>query len=440
VRSRNTFKVYLLFLGKCLSSERSIKTVFRGVALQKKRLFHEIEELQAEMVKTLMALIRLPAIGPENGGDGETQKAEKLTQILHDTDFDKIEFYDSEDSRVLSGKRPNIVAYCRGGTDAKRLWIITHLDVVPPGEEQRWTMSKPFEPKLKDNRVYGRGSEDNGQSLVASLFAIKAIKRLGLTPKRTVALAFVADEEQGSTYGIQHLIDKGLFRKDDLIVVPDGGSGDGSFIEVAEKGILWFRLRTFGKQVHASLPNTGLNAHRVGMQVALALDKVLHKKYSRKDEQFDVPWSTFEPTKKEKNVDAVNIIPGEDTLYFDCRVLPSYSLDEVLSEITRITEEFEKEAGVKITVEVLQKQAAPETNDGNSEVALLLKRAIRESRGLDVRVGGIGGGTCAAFFRKAGFPAVVWSTVDEVAHQQDEYSKVYNMVNDTKVFALLAMS
>jgi len=172
----------------------------------------------------------------------------------------------------------------------------------------------------------------------------------------------------------------------------------------------------------------------------LALDRMLHEKYSRKDERFDVPWSTFEPTKKEKNVDAVNIIPGEDTLYFDCRILPSYSLDEVLSKITRITKEFEKETGGKITVEVLQKQAAPETNDDNSEVAMLLKRAIRESRGLDARVGGIGGGTCAAFFRKAGFPAVVWSTVDEVAHQRDEYSKVDNMVNDAKVFALLAMS
>ena len=53
-----------------------------------------------------MALIRLPAIGPENGGDGEIQKAEKLTQILHDFDFDKIERYDAEDSRVSSGKRP----------------------------------------------------------------------------------------------------------------------------------------------------------------------------------------------------------------------------------------------------------------------------------------------------------------------------------------------
>jgi succinyl-diaminopimelate desuccinylase len=408
--------------------------------LQNQKLFHEIEQLQPEMVKTLMALIRLPAIAPENGGDGETQKAKKLTQILQDTDFDKIERYDAEDSRVSTGKRPNIITYYRGETDAKRLWIITHLDVVPPGEEQMWTMAKPFEPQLKNNRVYGRGAEDNGQSLIASLFAVKAIKRLGLKPKRTVALAFVADEEQGSNYGIQHLIDKGLFRKDDLIVVPDGGSGDGSFIEVAEKSILWFKLRTFGKQVHASLPNTGLNAHRVGMQVALALDKMLHEKYSRKDDKFDVPWSTFEPTKKEKNVDAVNIVPGEDTLYFDCRILPSYSLDEVLSEITRITKEFEKEKGVKITVEILQKQASPETNDANSEVARLLKQAIREFRGLDARVGGIGGGTCAAFFRKAGFPAVVWSTIDEVAHQQNEYTKVDNMVNDAKVFALLAMS
>jgi succinyl-diaminopimelate desuccinylase len=414
--------------------------VFRGVTLQNQRLFHEIEQLQVEMVETLMALIRVPAIGPEDGGDGENQKAQKLTQILQDAGFDKIERYDAEDLRVSSGKRPNIIAYCRGEIDAKRLWLVTHLDVVPPGEEQLWTVSKPFEPQLKDNRIYGRGAEDNGQSLIATLFAVKAMKRLGLKPKRTVALAFVADEEQGSVWGIQHLIGKGLFREDDLIVVPDGGSGDGSFIEVAEKSVLWFRLRTFGKQVHASLPNTGLNAHRVGMQVALALDRMLHEEYSRKDELFDVPWSTFEPTKKEKNVDAVNIIPGEDILYFDCRILPTYSLDEVLSKITQITGEFEKETGVKITVEVLQKQAAPETNDGNSDIAILLKKAIRESRGLDARVGGIGGGTCAAFFRKAGFPAVVWSTVDEVAHQPDEYSKVGNMVNDAKVFALLAMS
>jgi succinyl-diaminopimelate desuccinylase len=406
--------------------------------LQTQQIFEQIEKLKPEMVNALMQLIRVPAVGPENGGEGEMQKAEALTEILEKAGFDKIERYDAEDSRVPSGKRPNIVAFCNGETDTKRLWIVTHLDVVPSGEESLWKTTKPFEPLVKDNRVYGRGSEDNGQSLVASVFAVKALKLLGLKPKRTVALAFVADEEQGSTRGIQHLIGKGLFSKGDLVVAPDSGNEDGSFIEIAEKSILWFRVRTLGKQTHGSLPNKGLNAHRVGMQVALALDTMLHAKYNAKNNYFDVPFSTFEPTRKDKNVDAVNIVPGEDVEYFDCRVLPSYSLDEVVTDIGNVVAEHEAKTGAKIQLEMLQKQSAPAMVDAGSEMVVLLKKALKEARNLDARVGGIGGGTCAAFFRKAGISAVVWSTVDEVAHQPDEYSRIGNMVEDAKVFVLLA--
>jgi succinyl-diaminopimelate desuccinylase len=390
------------------------------------------------MIETLMQLIRVPAIGPENGGDGEKQKAETLTKILESVGFDKVERVDAVDSRVPSGKRPNIVAYLNGEKDTQRLWIVTHLDVVPPGEESLWTVTKPFEPILKDDCVVGRGSEDNGQSLVSSVFAVKALKLLGIRPRRTVALAFVADEEQGSILGIQYLINKGLFRKDDMVLVPDSGKENGNFIEIAEKSILWFKIRTVGKQVHASLPNKGLNAHRVGMQVALALDKMLHEKYSLKDSLFDVPESTFEPTKKEKNVDAVNIIPGEDVLCFDCRILPNYDVDEVITEVNKIIAEFEKNTRATIKLEILQKQVAPATDDGAAEIVTLLKKAIKDARGVDARVGGIGGGTCAAFFRERGIPAVVWSTIDEVAHQPNEYAKVENMVSDAKVFALLA--
>jgi succinyl-diaminopimelate desuccinylase len=139
-------------------------------------------------------------------------------------------------------------------------------------------------------------------------------------------------------------------------------------------------------------------------------------------------------------VDAVNIIPGEDTAYFDCRILPNYDVDEVLAEITRVTAEFEKKTGAKITLEILQKQTAPNLKVGNAEIVALLKKAIKETRGLDAKVGGIGGGTCAAFFRRIGIPAVVWSTIDEVAHQPNEYAKIENMVNDAKIFALLAIS
>jgi succinyl-diaminopimelate desuccinylase len=402
-------------------------------------LFREIENSRAEMVETLMALVRIPAIGPENGGEGESKKAEKVSQLLGGVGFDEVQHFDAEDSRVPSKKRPNFVAFVRGDI-GKRIWIITHMDVVPAGDSDLWTVAKPFGPVLKDNRVYGRGTEDNGQSLVASIYAVKAIRRLGLKPKRTVALGIVSDEEQGNTLGIQHLIDKGIFRKDDLILVPDGGSEDGSFIEVAEKSILWFKLHTIGKQSHASLPNKGLNAHRIGMQISLALDRMLHEKYALKDEKYDVPESTFEITKKDSNVEAVNIIPGEDTVYFDCRILPNYDVDEVLSEIMKVIAEFEKNTGAKISLEVLQKQVSKDSKSADSEIVVQLKKALKDARGLEARVGGLGGGTCAAFFRKAGFPAVVWSTVDEVAHQSNEYSKVQNMVNDAKVFALLALS
>jgi succinyl-diaminopimelate desuccinylase len=408
--------------------------------MDKAKLFNELDGLKHEMEEALIALISIPAIAPENGGDGEGLKAQRLTQLLQEIGFDKIEHYNAADQRVSSGNRPNIVAYFNGESDEKHLWIVTHLDVVPSGEEAAWTVTKPFKPILASARVYGRGSEDNGQSLIASIYAIKALKRLGLKPKYTVALAFVADEEQGSALGIQFLMDKGIFKQNDVVVVPDAGNENGSFIEIAEKSILWFKLRTLGKQTHGSLPNKGLNAHRIGMQVALALDKMLHEKYFFRDYKFDVPESTFEPTKKERNVDAINVIPGEDIVYFDCRIHPSYELDEVLGDINSLLSYYEEKTGAKINLEVLQKQASPELENDSSEIVSLLKAALKEARGLDANVGGIGGGSCAAFFRKIGIPAVVWSTVDEVAHQPNEYSKVQNMVEDAKVFALLAMS
>jgi succinyl-diaminopimelate desuccinylase len=408
--------------------------------MQYQNIFSEIEELKNEMAQALMELIRVPAIAPENSGEGELRKTEKLTQILEAIGFDETKRFDAEDERVPSKKRPNIIAYYYGENKAEKLWIISHLDVVPPGEESLWTITKPFEPTIKEERIYGRGSEDNGQSMVASIFAVKALKNLGIRPKRTVALAFVADEEQGSRYGIQHLIKQGLFNKDDLIVVPDGGNENGSFIEIAEKSALWFRVRTIGKQTHASRPDKGLNAHRIGMEYALALDKMLHEKYSLKDEYFDPPESTFEPTKKDKNVDAVNIVPGEDITCFDCRVLPNYNIDEMLNDIHGLAEEFEKKTGAIIKIEILQKSVAPRPTDASAKIVSMLTEAIRKVRGTEPKVGGIGGGTCAAFFRKIDVPAVVWCTIDETAHQPNEYAKIENLINDAKIFACLAIS
>jgi succinyl-diaminopimelate desuccinylase len=402
-------------------------------------LFSLIEKYREEMVHTLMDLIRIPAIAPENGGEGELMKAEKLTEKLKAMGFDRIERHDAQDERVRQNVRPNIVLYLDGKISGEKLWIVTHLDIVPPGEESLWTLTKPFEPTIKDGRVYGRGSEDNMQSMISSIFAVKALKELRIKPKRTLALAFVADEEQGSKYGIQHLITQDLFKPEDLIIVPDSGKEDGSFIEIAEKSALWFRIRTIGKQAHASRPGTGLNAHRVGMQFALALDKMLHEKYADKDEYFDPPETTVEPTKKDPNVDAINIVPGEDVTYFDCRILPRYSMEEFLGDINKLAREFGNKTGTSIKIEPIQKTVAPRPTDAHARIVEMLRETVKDVRKIDPKVGGIGGGTCAAYFRRAGLPAVVWSTIDEVAHQPNEYARIENIVNDAKVYASLAV-
>lgn len=414
-------------------------------------VFKEIEALREDMINTLMELIRIPAISPDSGGEGEYDKAQKLLEIIKDWPFDKVEVYNSPDKRAKNGVRPNILAYYYGeqGEKSPRLWILTHLDVVPPGDLGKWTVTKPFDPVVKDGKVYGRGSEDNGQSLVASLYAVRALMNLGIRPKRTIILAFVSDEETGSKYGLEWLVKNHpeLFRKDDLVLVPDGGNKEGTFIEIAEKSILWMKIKVKGKQVHASMPGLGLNAHRVAIDYTKALDDLLHRKYNARDELFDPPESTFEPTMGGNPSDAPNIAPGEHEVVFDCRVLPQYKLDDVLSDAQEVAEEikekYRKEVNGKvlpdIKVEVLQRLDAPAPTPKDSEIVKLLRRAIKEFRGKDVKIGGIGGGTFAAYFRKLGIPAVVWATLDEMAHQPNEYAKIKNMVEDAKIMAALAL-
>ncbi len=387
-----------------------------------------VESERDEMVKTLCDLIRIKAIGPDNGGEGELDRAVYIQEKMESWGFE-VERYDAEDERAKGGVRPNLVV--RLGEGRRRIWIVTHMDVVPEGDPTLWE-TPPFEPVVKDGKVYGRGSEDNTQPLVSSMFALKALKALGVD--YPLCLAFVSDEETGSEYGIQHLLNLGIFDRDDLFIVPDAGTPQGDCIEVAEKSILWLRFVVEGKQAHASMTHLAVNAAREAMRFLLELDEKLHSEFQAKNDLFVPPTSTFEPTKREKNVDNVNTIPGKDVSYFDCRVLPEYPLDSVIEAVENVIAGFESRA--KVSYEVVQREESPPTSP-ESEVVQILRRAIKVVTGVDAKPVGFGGNTCASFFRKAGYDAAVWSTVDGTAHQPNEYAVIDYMVNDAKVFASL---
>lgn len=391
-------------------------------------MLNKIEKMRDEMVKLLSKLIEVKAISPDFGGEGELDKAELLMEYLKD--FDRVERFDAKDQRAKGGVRPNIVAKVKGVVD-RTIWIITHLDVVPEGDERLWR-TPPFKPVIENGRVYGRGSEDNGQSMVSSLFAGIAVLNAEVKPKYNLGLVFVSDEESGSEYGLKYLLKQRIFSKEDFFIVPDVGSPKGELIEIAEKSILWLKFEVFGVQSHASMPVS--NASRRAMKFLLDLDEKLHAKFNARNDLFDPPYSTFEPTKREKNVDNINTIPGIDVSYMDCRILPEYSLEEVIDYIESVRRFYEIKDKNKLNVEVIQKSSSPKTPE-NSEIVLRLSETIYSLRGIKPKLFGIGGNTCASFLRNAGFRnAVAWCTTDSTAHKPNEYCKIDNMVEDAKVF------
>lgn len=409
------------------------------MAFDFKRIGETIDGYKSDVVKLQTLLTSIPALAPENDGDGETNKAEALKEYLRKAGFPEPEHYDAPDDRVSSKSRPNMVYRFPGEDSSKTVYVMSHLDVVPPGERSKWA-SDPFELKVKDDRLIGRGVEDNQHGLVASVMAGKALVDLKLKPKYDVGLMFVADEEVGSKYGIDYLLENHeIVRKNDLIIVPDSGDEDGKMIEIAEKSICWLKVETTGKQCHASRPDQGVNAFAAASKLAAKVH-ALYNIFDSQDKLFNPPKSTFEPTKKEPNVPNVNTIPGDDVFYIDCRVLPKYKLDEVEEMIRKWADEIEISENVKIEISPAQRaEAAPPTKEDAPVVQALMK-AISNVYKVKPQVCGIGGGTVAALFRRKGFPAAVWSRIHETAHQPNEYTFISNILGDAKVFAHVFMA
>lgn len=404
-----------------------------------KKIYEKIDSYREDMVELQRSLVSIKALGPDNDGDGEAEKAEFLEKWMEDNiGFDTVEHYDAPDDRVPAGKRPNIAAVFKGSSGGRKTWVMGHMDVVPAGDLDKWE-TDPFELAVKDGKIFGRGVEDNHHGIVPPLFAIKAIKETGMKPPHDAALALVSDEETSSRHGIEYVIkNSDIFAKDDYIIVPDSGDPEGKTVEVAEKSIMWLKIEVRGRSCHASEPGKGVNAHRAAANMAVRID-TLAEIYGQRDEVFDPPDNTFEPTKREPNVPNVNTIPGEDIFYVDCRILPGIPLDDVRASVKLIAEGVEKEFGVEISISDVQSEEAAPATPTDAPVVKAIVESIREVRGIEPETVGIGGGTVAAFFRRQGYNAVVWSTIADVCHQPNEFQHIDNMVEDAKVFANLFM-
>lgn len=389
------------------------------------------------IVALQQALTACRALGPENGGQGEEEKTAFIAAQLQAAGVTDLRRLDASDDRVACGHRPNLVARIPGRSP-RTLWLFAHTDVVPSGPAEEW-LSDPWQVRRDGDLLYGRGVEDNQQGLVSMLLLAEALHATGLTPELTLGLVFMADEETGNRYGLAHILAAApeLFQQDDLFIVPDSGSPSGADIEVAEKSIAQFRVHTRGLQGHASTPHKARNALTAAAAAITSLSE-LGRDFPQEDPLFDPPCSTFVPTRHDSNGPGINIIPGEDVFYLDCRLLPGIDPDAVLAAARQRVAPIARHHGTDIDVELVHLQKAS-ASAPNCPAARALMAAVQEIYGVEARPTGIGGGTVAALLRQAGLPAVVWSCIRNTCHQHNEHSSISATIRDAQVFAHVLM-
>jgi len=396
------------------------------------RLFDYLDDQSDTVIRWQREMTARPALGPESKGTGEEAKAAWVGGELVQLGLSGITRYDCPDARVPCGFRPNIVARVPGKRE-QTLWVIGHMDVVPPGEANLWA-SPPYELRVDGDHIYGRGVEDNQQAIVTAMLVADALLHERITPDVSLGLLFVADEETGMTYGLPHVLAAApeLLRPDDMILVPDMGNREGSMIEIAEKSLIWFRITVTGKQCHASTPDEGINSLVAASACVLELER-LYRTFHNKNPLFTPSWSTFVPSKKEANVENINTLPGRDVFYLDCRVLPEYAVSDVEAEVCAISREVAARYGAEITVEITHSEQSPTPTPEDAPVVVRLRQALKALRGVEAKTCGVGGQTVAAPLRHRGLHAAVWATLMPNAHAPNEHSRISATIADAKI-------
>jgi acetylornithine deacetylase/succinyl-diaminopimelate desuccinylase-like protein len=221
------------------------------------------DDLGELAVRHLQALLRIDTTNPPGN---ETPAAEYLAALLREHGLEP----------TLLGPSPerqSVTARLRGTGEKPPLLLHAHLDVVPV-ERERWSR-EPFAGEIHDGYLWGRGAIDMKHMAVMSTLVLGRLAREGRKLSRDVIFAGVADEEAGCDQGSKWLVDHHPDRfRAEYAVGEAGGftvhmNGRALYpVQVAEKGVVWMKLKAKGSPGHGSMPRDDNAVVRLSEAVA----------------------------------------------------------------------------------------------------------------------------------------------------------------------------
>lgn len=146
----------------------------------------------------------------------------------------------------------------------RSLILNSHIDVVPSGPVDMWR-DPPFDPKVRDGWLYGRGGADMKAGTAINIFAMDAIRAAGFAPAATVFLETVMDEESTGNGALSSLV-RGY--RADAWFCPEPTD---ETLTRANAGVVWFRILVRGRPAHTREMQSGFNAIDAAYRIVGAL-------------------------------------------------------------------------------------------------------------------------------------------------------------------------
>lgn len=204
------------------------------------------------------------------------------------------------------------------GATGPTLIFLGHTDVVPSGPEASW-QSPPFEPTVRDGRLYGRGAADMKGSVAAMVVALEQFVAAHPGHRGRVGLLLTSDEEGPTNLdGVRRVVEhfRAIGERIDWCVVGEPSSKDrlGDLIRVGRRGSLSGTLAVRGVQGHVAYPEKALNPIHA---FAPALAELAAKRWDEGNTDF--PPTSFQVSNLNAGTGANNVIPGELTALINFR-------------------------------------------------------------------------------------------------------------------------
>ncbi|GAB0091331.1 hypothetical protein DMENIID0001_061620 [Sergentomyia squamirostris] len=325
----------------------------------------------------------------------------------------------------VNDKNPVVILTLKGSDPTlPAILLNSHMDVVPVFPE-KWS-HPPFSAYMdSDGKIFARGSQDMKCVGMQFLGAIRALKKDGITLKRTLHASFVPDEEVGGKLGMYKFVHTDDFKALNVGFSLDEGiaSPTETFpVFYAERAIWHVYFKCYGTPGHGSL----LHKNTAGEKVRYIVDKLMdlrrheEKKLENNPELLIGDVTTVNLTKISGGVQS-NVVPPDLTLGFDIRLAVTVNHDDFIKQL----ETWCTEAGGGIEISFEQKEPpVPATKIDESNIYWGAFKSAIDDLKLSIRTQVFPGGTDSRYVREIGIPAIGFSPMNNtpvLLHDHDEF-------------------